>query len=76
MGEAGEFQRLVDYISDWHKAMRESASETKDEMERLTEDSKNYQFLDNEWNYLWGHVAASGHFLSVADDMIKEINEE
>ena len=71
-----EFQRLVDYISDWHKAMRESANETKDEMETLTEDSKNYQLLENEWMYLSGHVAASDHFLSVADDMIKQINEE
>ncbi len=76
LGELGEFQRLVDCISDWHKAMHESAKDVVEEMNTVVEDSKNYQLLDNEWNWIMGHIAASEHFLSVADDMIKEINEE
>ena len=71
-----EFQQLVDYISDWAKAMEQSAKELENEMETLDEDSKDYQLLDFEYNWINGHVAASNQFLSVADDMIRKINEE
>lgn len=71
-----EFQQLVDYISDWAKAMNESSKELEQEMETLDEESKDYQLLDFEYNWTQGQVTAAEHFLSVADDMIRKINEE
>ena len=71
-----EFQRLVDYISDWAKAMEQSSKELEQEMEALDEESKYYQSLDFEYNWTQGQLTAAEHFLSVADDMIRKINEE
>lgn len=71
-----EFQDLVDYISNWNKAMQQSSQDIEAEMEKLDMNSKDYLDLEFEYNWTAGCLVASGHFLAVADEMINKINKE
>lgn len=61
---------LINYIELHLTSLEQDLDKLSEQMEAYDEDSKAYRSMDEESLYLSGQLTATGHLLSVVNDMM------
>jgi hypothetical protein len=67
--------KLIEYMKIHIISLEQDLEGISSEMELLDPSSKDYNELDFEYNHMAGQILNARHFLSVANDILKEIKE-
>jgi hypothetical protein len=65
--------KLIEYMKIHIISLEQDLEGISSEMELLDPSSKDYNELDFEYNHMAGQILNARHFLSVANDILKEI---
>ncbi len=68
--------KLIKYMEIHIISLEQDLENIAQEMEMLNPASKAYNELDFEYNHMAGQILNARHFLSVANDILAETNEE
>jgi hypothetical protein len=68
--------KLIEYIKLHVISLEQDLEDISNQMESLDPASKDYNELDFEYNHMAGQILNARHFLSVANDILAETNEE
>jgi hypothetical protein len=68
--------QLKEYIKLHIISLEQDLEGISEQMESLDPASKDYNELDFEYNHMAGQILNARHFLSVANDILAETNEE
>ena len=67
--------QFLEYMKLHLISLEQDQDELTKTMTNLDENSKDYQELDFEYNWLNGQITATNHLLSVATDIMNSTNE-
>jgi len=66
---------LIEYMKIHLISIEQDQSDVSDEMEKVDMNSKAFDELDFEYNWLAGQIIATRHLLSVANDILSKTKE-
>ena len=68
--------KLVEYMKIHLISLEQDLANVSDKMEALDPNSKDFNYLDIEYNWISGQITAATHLLSVASDILGIQTEE
>ena len=68
--------KLVEYMRIHLISLQQDLANVSDKMEALDPNSKDFNYLDIEYNWINGQITAATHLLSVASDILGIQTEE